>query len=145
MSRLHQLLREAEAAGLTFELKGDEVRAKAPAPPPPDLLARLREHRAELREHLARSGRAPLDEPPDRPPGVQRSALPDRWLFGIAASLGRALDAGAVQVPTAAGWLALLRPDAIRLEVAPRVVAELAQAGLLPPHLDRQTMTEAKR
>jgi hypothetical protein len=45
-------LARAEAAGVQFRVEGGEVRISAAAPPPSDLLAHLREHRAEILELL---------------------------------------------------------------------------------------------
>jgi hypothetical protein len=42
------LLREARQAGVNARLEGGTVRLSAATPPPPELLATLREHRAEI-------------------------------------------------------------------------------------------------
>lgn len=53
------LIREAEAAGIRLRVEGDKVKARLPEPPEAvaPILARLREHRAEVRQVLAAAGR----------------------------------------------------------------------------------------
>jgi hypothetical protein len=51
----------------------------------------------------------------------------------VAAAVRAALADGAEREADYAGWLVLRRPDGRRLVVAPRIVAELDAAGLLPP------------
>lgn len=53
MNAALELLTEARAAGLALEVSGDRLRYRAPAPPPPSLLDKLREHKAELLRILA--------------------------------------------------------------------------------------------
>ena len=47
------LIARAEAAGMRLRLEGERVRFTAPAEPPPDLLADLRQHREAVRAALA--------------------------------------------------------------------------------------------
>lgn len=56
------LIREAEAAGIRLRVEGDKVKARLPEPPEAvaPILARLREHRAEVRQVLAAAGRNDL-------------------------------------------------------------------------------------
>lgn len=56
---IFELLREAEAAGIRLRVDGDKVKAALPDPPEAaaPILARLREHRAEVRQALCAAGR----------------------------------------------------------------------------------------
>ncbi|HZT72219.1 MAG TPA: hypothetical protein VE996_01040 [Terriglobales bacterium] len=53
------LIREAEAAGIRLRVDGDKVKAALPDPPGPvaPILARLRQHRTEVRQALSATGR----------------------------------------------------------------------------------------
>jgi hypothetical protein len=55
------------------------------------------------------------------------------WLASIGHAVCAALAAGAVRIADEDGGLTLIRSDGRHLAVAPHIVAELAQAGLLPP------------
>ena len=62
-----RLLDEARAAGLQLRVENERVRLSAEAAPPPELLARLRAHKAEiaalLRGNLCRHCGAPMGWP----------------------------------------------------------------------------------
>jgi hypothetical protein len=49
MNTISDLVRKAEAHGAIFEIEGAEINIETPAPLPNDLLAALREHKAEVR------------------------------------------------------------------------------------------------
>jgi hypothetical protein len=63
---------------------------------------------------------------------VRCAAARDLWLASIARSIRAALADGAVRVVDEDGWLLLARPDGRRTVVAPGIVAQIADAGLLP-------------
>jgi hypothetical protein len=79
---------------------------------------------------------------------VARAARPeagDAWLGGIAAAVRAALADGAEREADPDGWLILVRPDGRRSLTAPRTVAELAAAGLLPVLPEALETLEAAR
>lgn len=78
----------------------------------------------------ARAASAAGNPEPESPaPGA---APAEPWLVGIARSIAAALAAGAEREADPEGWAVFVRPDGDRLAVAPRIVAELDRAGLLP-------------
>lgn len=48
MSAAHDLLAELARHHIRVERRGDKLKLRAPAPPPADLLERLRQHKAEV-------------------------------------------------------------------------------------------------
>jgi hypothetical protein len=74
-----------------------------------------------------------------------RTASGDAWLGGIAAVVRAALADGAEREADPDGWLILVRPDGRRSLTAPRTVAELAAAGLLPALPEALETLEAAR
>ena len=78
VTAVSDLVERAEALGATFTLTSDSVKVNAPRPLPPDLMAELREHKAEIIGHL-RQGALPIDR---RSPG-QQADRPTLNRFGI--------------------------------------------------------------
>jgi hypothetical protein len=69
------LVDEARAAGIKFAMADGKVRLAASAPPPPELLARLREHKAEIAA-LPRKGSPELEERK----GLATDGVPEPYL-----------------------------------------------------------------
>src|SRR4030088_2059512 len=91
-----RLIEDAHAAGLSFEIEGDDLIVEVDGDLPPALIAELREHKAELMAVLA--SKAPDVPPAGQPAPVaaddldERAALievganvPRRWGEGFAA------------------------------------------------------------
>lgn len=88
----------------------------------------------ESLDRPALSQLSPVSQPGTSKPETVASAAPsaDGWLRDIAVSIGKAMHAGAEREAEPEGWLLLIRPDGSRMVATPRIVAELAAAGLLP-------------
>ena len=78
------LLREVSEAGGTVRLEGDLLRLSAPEPLPDDLLARVRQHKAEIVALLAAAELADVDAPA---PVANYQDLPAEMLDGVRAIL----------------------------------------------------------
>lgn len=126
------LLAEASRYGIRLvPTPAGTIKARAPKPPPPDLLARLKAHRAELVAALAATSAAGAPREwaealarldPDQPPG---DVPPRRWQR-LVADAARFLDEWAARA-VALGWgpLDLFGCD------RDRPFARLDKAGLL--------------
>jgi hypothetical protein len=78
-----ELLVTAQAAGLLLAADGDNLVIEADCDPPAELLAALREHKAELIDFLRRMA---VDEPGERAAIVEEGAsVPRQWAEGYAA------------------------------------------------------------
>jgi hypothetical protein len=136
------VLARIEAAGGIAALRPDgRVAIGNASRLPPGLLEEARRHREAVAALVA--ARAVERAAPDPDPwaalhrilaaGPAEAVCSTSWLRSIAGSIARALADGARRERDAEGYLALVRPDGRRLIVAPGTVAELAEAGLLPP------------
>jgi hypothetical protein len=82
------VLRDAAECGIVLSLNGANVAFKAAVRPPPELLARLREHKAEIVALLA----AEAAPPPSATAGDDASASVDRLIADMAAENERRRD-----------------------------------------------------
>jgi hypothetical protein len=62
------LIVEAAGAGVDLRLDGDRLRWKASAPPPDDLLARLKAHKLDIIAHLTAEAATPITTPTEPRP-----------------------------------------------------------------------------
>lgn len=63
MSAARDLLLEASAAGIKLEPAGDKLKVRAPTPPPPALLDKLKTHKADILRLLLGDGSVDVDLP----------------------------------------------------------------------------------
>ena len=81
MSEAALLLQTARAAGLSLAAAGDDLVVESDRDPPPELLAELRQHKAELIEFL----RAAPDDLDERAAIIEEGAgVPRAWAEGFA-------------------------------------------------------------
>jgi hypothetical protein len=96
----HRLIEDARAAGLSFEVVGEDLIVETDRDPPPELLAELRQHKAALIAFLAPPRAEPiqaahtsaaiqveqLDDLDERAAIIEFGAnVPRRWAEGFAA------------------------------------------------------------
>ena len=80
-----RLIEAARAAGLSLELVGEQIMVETDRDPPPELLAELRQHKAELIAFLTPQG-FDADDLAERAAIIEFGAnVPKRWAEGFAA------------------------------------------------------------
>ena len=80
------LLLAAQAAGLTFEVDGDALIVESDRDLPPELIAELRQHKAELLAFLTPQQGPDADDLDERAALIEvGAAVPRRWAEGYAA------------------------------------------------------------
>ena len=93
-----RLIEDARAAGLSIEVEGADLIVEVDCEMPPDLLASLRQHKAELIAALVRPSRASTptpDELDERAALIEFGAnVPRRWAEGYAALCSMAPPSG---------------------------------------------------
>lgn len=75
---VHDLLAEVERYGGRLILDGENVKVRAPAPLPDELMARLRAHKAELLQVLPDENEKPVEAQAPRQPDAAQAPAGDR-------------------------------------------------------------------
>jgi TubC N-terminal docking domain len=73
------LVDEARAAGIKFAMANGQIRLAAPTPPPPELLARLRQHKAEIAALLREDSPEPDPAELEERRGMASNGVPERY------------------------------------------------------------------
>jgi hypothetical protein len=80
----HRLIEDVRAAGISIEVDGGDLIVEADRDPPPELVAELRAHKAEVIAFLTNRGQPDADDLAERA-AIHDAGVPRRWAEGYAA------------------------------------------------------------